>query len=106
MSMILFGDSLGCGENGGVLVAQLGVLLDVLDEVDERVLVELPVAKVRLALQHPLGCKARQRKEDPIKLGDGGTDSGADMIPFDPPSLSGKQHFCMAPSLFNEYDNL
>ena len=35
--------------------AQLGVLLDVLDEVDERVLVELPVAKVRLALQHPFG---------------------------------------------------
>ena len=55
MSMILFGDSLGCGEDGGVLVAQLGVLLDVLDEVDERVLVELPVAEVRLALQHPLG---------------------------------------------------
>ena len=51
--------SLGCGEDCGVLVAQLGVLLDVLDEVDERVLVELPVAEVRLALQHPLGCKAR-----------------------------------------------
>ena len=54
--------SLGCGEDGGVLVTQLRVFLDVLDEVDERVLVELPVAKVRLALQHPLGCKTRQRK--------------------------------------------
>ena len=55
--------SLRGGKDGRVLVAQLRVLLDVLDEVDERVLVELPVAEVRLVLEHALGCKARERRE-------------------------------------------
>ena len=46
---------LGCSQDSGVLVAQLGVLLHVLDEGDQSILVELAVVEVDLVLQHFVG---------------------------------------------------
>ena len=48
---------LGSSEGGGILVAQAGVLLDVLDEADQGRLVDPPVLEVVLLLpKHPLSC--------------------------------------------------
>ena len=59
---------LRCSEGSGILVAQAGVLLDVLDEGDQGRLVDPPVLEVVLLLpKHPLSCTSehlfgRQKK--------------------------------------------